>query len=496
MCSKVLKVLSVVFMLGIGPSACVEPIMLAEGGIGGTGISYGPISGFGSIYVNGARYDLDVAEVIIEGQPATEAALQPGMMVRVYGDLDDSGEEGVAHRVEFNYDLRYVEVLTVNQGQGSFVAGGQLVTTDELTVFDGSSFSDLQVGEWVSVSGQRVAGDEFAARYVIVQIAPELEEKASSTVGSGGDIGSPNVEADPVAVPTKTVVEGEVSDLNTQAKTFRMGSLLVSFATLDSHEPSISNGDWLSVRGTLYKGLLTASRLDSTAFDVMADAGSLLNVSGYIQSLGQESLRVQGVGVQLTSATGYVNCQRADLNLGHRVLVVGRVARNGMVVAEKLHCVRRAEVKVYARVSGIDGDQLTLNGVAAKVNRSTLMLDHSDAKARPFGVAQLQIGDALIVSGYETEHGMVISRLQRENDVSARVIKASARDVFQKMGSFNLLNIPITLAVQSAGVQFWSGGSSVSQNEFFSSLKEGIKVEAWGGWDGSSFTATKLMLID
>ncbi len=44
---------------------------LATGGIGGTGISSGPITAFGSVFVNGVEYDIDQATLTRNGQPAS-----------------------------------------------------------------------------------------------------------------------------------------------------------------------------------------------------------------------------------------------------------------------------------------------------------------------------------------------------------------------------------------------------------------------------------------
>jgi len=493
--SRILKALSVVLLLCAGPNACVEPTMLAEGGIGGTGISYGPISGFGSIYVNGVRFDTDVAEVIIDGEPMTEAQLQPGMVVRVYGDLDETGEEGVAHKVEFSYDLRFVEVTAINRTQGSFVAGGQFVETDELTVFDGSSFSQFNVGEWVSVSGQRVAGDKFVARYVIKQPAPVFEEVSDVSNASGLD---GHLELDPVAAPTHVTIDGEVAELDLVAKTFRMGSQLISFATLPLDELQIHEGDWLRVSGTVYQGLLQADVIRESSVHSLGRQGNFLRVSGYIQSTVGNGLRVQGLDVWLNSGTTYVNGSQADVLAGARVLVIGKNEESGALLAQSLHFIPPAEARLDGRIDGINGDQLSLNGVTAQVNRSTLMLDNSNARARPFGVAQLQTGDALIVVGYDTPEGLVISRLQREDDmaISGQSIRATATQVSSAMGSFKLLNTPVLLAPASTVQLFSSSGANLSQNEFFSLLKDGVKVRAWGSWDGSSFIANKLVLTD
>ncbi|MDZ7828711.1 MAG: hypothetical protein U5K33_04215 [Halofilum sp. (in: g-proteobacteria)] len=89
-------------LLGMAVASCGGGgSTLAEGGIGGTGISSGSISAFGSIVVNGTKFDVDAAEITVNGDPAMQSALDIGYVVRVDGDLDD----GVAETVRFDANL-------------------------------------------------------------------------------------------------------------------------------------------------------------------------------------------------------------------------------------------------------------------------------------------------------------------------------------------------------------------------------------------------------
>ena len=86
---------------------------MAEGGIGGSGISQGPITEFGSIFVNDIEWELDGAEVEIDGvvEPGLSSdqdlsdLFNRGMVVRVEGTIDTSTEPptGQAERVFFDH---------------------------------------------------------------------------------------------------------------------------------------------------------------------------------------------------------------------------------------------------------------------------------------------------------------------------------------------------------------------------------------------------------
>src|SRR6267378_3907561 len=60
------------------------------GGIQGSGstVAYGPVTGFGSIFVNGVEYVTSNAQIRIEDQPGTESQLLVGEVVTVTGSVN------------------------------------------------------------------------------------------------------------------------------------------------------------------------------------------------------------------------------------------------------------------------------------------------------------------------------------------------------------------------------------------------------------------------
>jgi hypothetical protein len=72
---------------------------------GAPGISFGPVTGFGSVFVNGTAFDTNDAVILVNGEPATEASLTEGMLVRVEGEWTGTGT-GTADRMEYRNDIR------------------------------------------------------------------------------------------------------------------------------------------------------------------------------------------------------------------------------------------------------------------------------------------------------------------------------------------------------------------------------------------------------
>ena len=70
---------------------------VADGGIRGTGSSVGPVSGFGSVFVNGVRFDTRDLNGFVSSDDGIdiETQLSEGMILRVDGEWRDNGE-GVA----------------------------------------------------------------------------------------------------------------------------------------------------------------------------------------------------------------------------------------------------------------------------------------------------------------------------------------------------------------------------------------------------------------
>lgn len=127
-------------------------------GTGGTGIyTQGSISGFGSVILNGIRFDDTAATVQVDGVTATSADLRLGMVAAVQGERSADVTLGTASSIE---------VWSVAQGvasqviSGQFTLAGMTVQTDSATVFDGlSSDASLVSGMRVTVWGLQAGAD-------------------------------------------------------------------------------------------------------------------------------------------------------------------------------------------------------------------------------------------------------------------------------------------------------------------------------------------------
>ncbi len=73
-----------------------------DGGISGTGMAVGSVTGFGSVFVNGTEFDTSAATIVVDGNGATQNDLRVGQVVVVNANFSD----GKASRVEYRARIR------------------------------------------------------------------------------------------------------------------------------------------------------------------------------------------------------------------------------------------------------------------------------------------------------------------------------------------------------------------------------------------------------
>src|SRR6056297_1480335 len=128
---------------------------VADGGIRGTGSSVGPVSGFGSVFVNGVEFSTDRTVVGDDGINQ-ESRLVVGMILRVDGEWRETGL-GDADTVEYDDTLRgTMQVLTPWEPvskTATIQMLGQAVRIDSQTVVKGMTVETLADDDFVRMSG-------------------------------------------------------------------------------------------------------------------------------------------------------------------------------------------------------------------------------------------------------------------------------------------------------------------------------------------------------
>lgn len=307
----VLRLCTLVFAFALVSCGGGGSATLASGGggvgSGGTGISFGPITGFGSIFVNGIEFDTQGAAVTV----TDGAALQLGMTVEVSGTVQSGLTTGTATSVVAAADLRGA-IDTVNLALGSLSVLGTTVSTDTQTIIDGVvAFANLQVGDRVQIYG---------------------------LVDAAGSVRATRIEL--LSGPTTPVVSGQIEALNPGASTFRIGALTVQSGTA-SFVGGLTAGqlaDGLRVRvraaADPVAGVLTASQIQRWNGNAQQE-GSTSSVAGVVSNFSTlGSFQVLGIPVD-ASAAQITGGTAGAIGNGVKVEVTG-VVSSGVLVASRV----------------------------------------------------------------------------------------------------------------------------------------------------------------
>jgi Domain of unknown function (DUF5666) len=317
-------------LLSFATFSIIALSLAACGGGGGTGTASsnaaatekefvaGTVTGFGSVIVEGVRYDDSAAKVQIEYDPAAPKAapvsdLKLGMQLIVkvakagFADSVVSGSEV----------LGPITSLTTD----GFVVAGQTVkiSTDAAspTVFDGvANLAGLAVNDRVEVHGSRDTNNNV--------VATRIERKNPSDV-------------------LMTRVVGTIAAIDATAKTFTIGGLLVSYSDATKLLPtnttlaSLANGQIVAVfssasptaSGITAKTIAVKKGIDSQN---PADADKAW-VGGHVRDLNfaAKTFNLKGVSVDASAAT-FSNGTANDLANARKVRVTG-VFQGGVLKA-------------------------------------------------------------------------------------------------------------------------------------------------------------------
>lgn len=282
-------------------------------------LAVGPISGFGSVIVNGVRYDDSAANVVNDdGDASSSGELKLGMMVQIQSNKA-SGGTAKAERIAFGGAL-LGPVSAVNVAGNSLTVLGQTVKVTETTVFGSEitgGLAGVAVGAIVSVHGL-------------------LDASTGTTVAT-------RIELKPDAPFYR--LQGVVSELNTTAKTMKLGGQPVSFAKLAAAplpedgqvlRDDLANGQVLRAKleKTQVNGFWVALRLKASVHKVedRDHNEESAEIEGFVTDFTSiSSFKVNGLAVDASKATNGTDA----LKLGARVEVEGTVV-NGVLVATQV----------------------------------------------------------------------------------------------------------------------------------------------------------------
>lgn len=383
-------------LCGVWLGSCVEGTQtVAEGGMSGTGISSGRITGFGSIYVNGVHYDVSQAAFYRDGEQVSgQGAFSVGEFVTVAGEVQGDGADGKASQVTFD-SLLVGEVTTPSTDGQSLGVMEQTVQTDDLTVLHGfEQLTALQTGAVVEISGVRGADGVITASSITLLPGRQPQDGAGLKL------------------------EGRVSVFLPEQHSFQLGNLIVDYtpAQLEGFLPgqTLAEGQFVQVetRQPLQGLTLVASRVVlKKQPDYPQD--TRLHMEGVVTALATANrFTLNDQVVVVSAATRFDDLTVSDLALNMALEVEGAINQAGELLASRVaaqHVRDGRTLMLEGNVLLLQPDQktFTLPGGVLQVDNASMLLLGRDADQRQTSgsFASIKVGDFVRVEAVPQSDG-------------------------------------------------------------------------------------------
>ena len=285
---------------------------------GSNGITAGRITGFGSIIVNGIRFDVDGATFSKDDVNSQQSDFQIGEYIVIKGSIDETGLNGIATEVIFK-DLLEGQVTNVSIDGISIEVLGQTISTDEYTEFHGfTALTDLIEGSIVEISGIKDADG------MIIATSIELEDDSFVNGESENEI------------------KGIISGLNATLMTFQIGNLIIDYSTaelddFDNDQPI--DGQFVEVKSdqAISANTLIATKVELEEDEISSDTDSEMDIEGLVtRYVSATDFDVNGIAITTNDSTKFEHGLVTELALNVLVEVEGKFNDSGVLVADEV----------------------------------------------------------------------------------------------------------------------------------------------------------------
>ena len=412
-------------------------LLVACGGGDGDGVTatdatvIGPITAFGSVVVNGIRFDDGSAVVTIEDEAATRSRLRLGMVVQVQGQIRSDGT-AVASQIRYN-DCIEGPITAMNRVQNTVTVMGETVQVDGDTVFDGVTLRDMNafaIGDVVEVSCMPVR-EQNRMR------ASRMERKGSFVDGT-----------------TSIELTGTVANLNLAQGTCLVGTTPVNFAGIAAGDrpQGLANGMTVEASGNRFQnGVVLADRLRDRDRDrIHVPDGDLFEVQGFVADfVSIADFTVDGYTVDASDAV-IRNGTAADVADGVKVEVEGTMT-NGVLVASLLVIKLQTNVQVEAGMQAKDTTTLTLLGRPIQIGAETVIVDRLASGTQPqlITLGALNVGDRLEVKATSDSGGALLANSVVRTEADPLVVVKGAADAKTPVTALTLSGFAVATGANS-----------------------------------------------
>lgn len=461
-------------------------------------VSTGVITGFGSVYVNGVRYDTRRTRLIyaddnsvLVSNPSNDQLRQYlglGQVINLEGTADDDGSNGVATAIYMDNELvGPVTASSVSSAEGTFEVLGQTVAVTPDTIIDDSIIEralggasvadDLRFADIATTTGQSLALEQLVSDGMLLEVNGFVSEQQLLATRiedvNNRDRISPTTE---LSNSGEIELKGFVQNLATGQ--FTLNGLIVFYddADLDSEDfgsGGLSEGQFVEVKGTPLSSTSVEAREIEREDDFRGGAGlpsndSRLEIEGVITSLQADAAGSGGVAV-INGIEIRLN-DLSQLSVGMHVEIKGQL-QDGVLLLNRVQEESEDTVRVEDHVVGVSGNRISTRlGLQISVSERTRVegnLTGSRIKARGFPLN----GD-VVWSRLEMENGSDDSDCKLRGPVD-QITGTSEAD-------FGLMiqGIAVNLDQISSNSNFQrSDNVSLGRQGFYAQLEQGDVVE-------------------
>ena len=466
-----------------------------SGGIIRTGVAVGagPITGFGSIIVNGITYDTSGATFTRDDNPSSQDAFKVGETVIVKGTIEDDNTNAVAESVELD------EIV---KGPVSAVAAGQLTA----------------MGQTITTSGTTSLDDSCNAS--LADLSPLLGVFAIEVYGSAdgnGVIEATRIECKTAAdfVDDEFEVKGIVSSHDAGAMTFMINGLEVNYSNALSIDNfpggQINEGDPVEAEGAPADyddsgatPVLGASKVEYKGNVLDGNEGDHYEVEGFItdfSSPAQFNLKVGTllIAVTTTGNTMYEGGSEGDLGNNLKIEVEGDLDGENNVVATKIEIKTSTNVRVTGQVDGVEGNVITILGIAVNTDGSKTRFEDKRDDLTEFGVGNINPDDYVEARGQEQPEGEITAFLIERDDLDPDTeLRGFVQDgSVMNRDSFRILGVMVDTTDVSPGNYFAEDNTPILEDDFWNAVGTGgviVDVTGTESADGTRLIARELQL--
>lgn len=368
-----------------------EDEKLAEGGISGTGISLGPVTGFGSIYVNGIKYEIDSATLKRNGGTAfVQNDFSIGEFVIVRGDVNDDKETGVASEISFTDTLRG-QVTAASLGDKNLEVMGQPISVGLRTTLIGfDTLADVDAGKLVQVSGYRDAD-----KHIIASSIKQLDSL------------------------DKYKLSGAIASLDTGNRKFQLENISVDYSEIALlADQALENGMVVELESSssINGQTFTAESIAEEKPLPDLPAGTELELEGVITSYTSPvEFAVNSIAVTTNDQTKLVNVTGL-LATGVKVEVAGVMSASGILEATSLELRETPEtVLIKGKILTIEGNVIGLENTKVIVDASSFLTNDEATLSSQMSLTDLRLGDYIEVTGITLpEQQILAGRIERK----------------------------------------------------------------------------------